>query len=199
MFECRSVDFKTILVTFTCAPSNVLCVAIVTSRSWMGLWRHCWRWQWLGRVHCTGWEWDLCLECPLQFTSYFVLFSSLFNIPCYKRDKEWLTVHCGDQRHLGLCLGYVPALAYGSCRVSDQGTTLRASDLHNARSTILNPFISICLWYHVKHWRLNIIDKPISMTTIVISSPQQKERAQQSVYHFIHLSVTLFWFPHNSR
>ena len=48
-------------------------------------------------------------------------------------------MHCGDQRHLGLCLGYVPALAYGSCRVSDQGTTLRASDLHNARSTILNP------------------------------------------------------------
>ena len=31
-------------------------------------------------------------------------------------------------------------LAYGSCRVSDQGTTLRASDLHNARATILNPF-----------------------------------------------------------
>ena len=43
-------------------------------------------------------------------------------------------------RHLGLCLGYIPALAYGSCRVSDQGTTLRASDLHNARATILNPF-----------------------------------------------------------
>ena len=26
------------------------------------------------------------------------------------------------------------------CTVSDQGTTLRASDLHNARATILNPF-----------------------------------------------------------
>ena len=51
-----------------------------------------------------------------------------------------LAVHRGDQRHLGLCLGYVPALAYGSCRVSDQGTTLRAADLHNARPTILNPF-----------------------------------------------------------
>ena len=37
-------------------------------------------------------------------------------------------------------LGHVPALAYGSCRVSNQGTTLRASDLHNARATILNPF-----------------------------------------------------------
>ena len=49
-------------------------------------------------------------------------------------------MHCGDQRHLGLCLGYVPALAYGSCRVSDKGTNLHASDLHNARATILNPF-----------------------------------------------------------
>ena len=33
-----------------------------------------------------------------------------------------------------------PARAVGECRVSDQGTTLRASDLHNARATILNPF-----------------------------------------------------------
>ena len=50
-------------------------------------------------------------------------------------------VHCGDQRHLLFCLGYVPALAYGSYRVSDQGTTLRASDLHNVRANILNPFV----------------------------------------------------------
>ena len=79
-------------------------------------------------------------------------------------------MHCGDQRHLGLCLGYVPALAYGSCRVSDQGTTLRASDLHNARATILNPFneavkisklliigplwggIQLYLWGGERHW-----------------------------------------------
>ena len=33
-----------------------------------------------------------------------------------------------------------------SCRVSDQGTTLRASDLHNAQATILNPFIK--MWFH---------------------------------------------------
>ena len=56
-----------------------------------------------------------------------------------------LPVHCGDQRHLGLCLGYIPALAFASCRLSDQGTTLRASDLHNARATILNPFIIVSL------------------------------------------------------
>ena len=56
-------------------------------------------------------------------------------------------MHCGYQRHLGLCLGYVPALAYGSCRVSDQGTTLRASDIHNAQATILNPFNNISSGY----------------------------------------------------
>ena len=66
-------------------------------------------------------------------------------------------MHCGDQRHLGLCLGYAPALAYGSCRVSDQGTTLRASDLHNARATILNPFSKTSMWKPVDLdlWRHN--------------------------------------------
>ena len=39
----------------------------------------------------------------------------------------------------------LPALAYGSRSVSDQGTTLRASDLHNARATILNPFFNLQL------------------------------------------------------
>ena len=64
-------------------------------------------------------------------------------------------MHCGDQRHLGLCLGYVPALAYGSCRVSDQGTTLRASDLHNARATILNPFnTKVAIFVRAKYWCL---------------------------------------------
>ena len=73
-FERRSVDCKTISVLSTCARSNVLCVAILTSLSWMGLWRHCWRGQWLGWVHYTDWELDLCLEWLLRFTSYFCLF-----------------------------------------------------------------------------------------------------------------------------
>ena len=42
--------------------------------------------------------------------------------------------------------------AYGSCRVSDQGTTLRASDLHNARATILNPF-SLLLDITTRTWQ----------------------------------------------
>ena len=37
-----------------------------------------------------------------------------------------------------------PALAYGSCRVSDQGTILHGSrDLQNAQTTILNPVITL--------------------------------------------------------
>ena len=32
------------------------------------------------------------------------------------------------------------AYAYGSCMVSDQGSTLRSPDLHSAQATILNPF-----------------------------------------------------------
>ena len=73
-------------------------------------------------------------------------------------------MHCGDQRNLGLCLGYVPALAYNSCLVSDQGTTLRASDLHNVRATILNPFNNafgrcmfytrLCMW--CTFWEQNV-------------------------------------------
>ena len=42
---------------------------------------HNWPRQWLEQVHWTDWERDLCMECPLQFTSYLILFSGLFHIP----------------------------------------------------------------------------------------------------------------------
>ena len=87
MFNRRSVDFKMILVPFMSARSKFLCVATVTLWSWRGLWRHCWRRQWLGRVQCIDWEWGLCIECTLRFRSYFVLFSWLFDIPCYIRKE----------------------------------------------------------------------------------------------------------------
>ena len=45
------------------------------------------------------------------------------------------------------------ALDYGSCKVSDQGTTLSASDLNNARATILVPLIST----HIPHKKTNEI------------------------------------------
>ena len=84
----------------------------------------------------------------LRFRSYLVLFSQSFYIPWYKRDSECLPDYCGDQTHLGLYRGFVPARAwaYVSCSVSDQGTTLRASDLHNAQATILNPFHNGTTW-----------------------------------------------------
>ena len=59
--------------------------------------------------------------------------------------KHPLLYHCvlcgGDLFSLDHVCGYQYD-TYGSCRDSDQGTTLRASDLHNSRATILNPFNS---------------------------------------------------------
>ena len=44
-------------------------------------------------------------------------------------------MHCGDQRHAGLCLGRRPCTSRRRVQGRSQGTTLSASDL-----TILNPF-----------------------------------------------------------
>ena len=49
-------------------------------------------------------------------------------------------MHCGDQRHAGLCLGRRPCTSRRRVQGRSQGTTLSDSDLHNARATILNPF-----------------------------------------------------------
>ena len=49
-------------------------------------------------------------------------------------------MHCGDQRHAGLCLGRRPCTSRRRVQGHSQGTTLSASDLHNAWATILNPF-----------------------------------------------------------
>ena len=47
-------------------------------------------------------------------------------------------MHCGDQRHARLCLGRRPCTRRRRVQGRSQGTTLSASDLHNARATILN-------------------------------------------------------------
>ena len=60
-----------------------------------------------------------------------------------KRDLEWLPLHCGDQRHAGLCLGWRPCTSRRRVQGRSQGTTLSASDFHNARATILNPFYNM--------------------------------------------------------
>ena len=49
-------------------------------------------------------------------------------------------MHCGYQRHAGLCLGRRPCTSRRRVQGRSQGTTLSASDIHNARATILNPF-----------------------------------------------------------
>ena len=52
-------------------------------------------------------------------------------------------MHCGDQRHAGLCLGRRPCTSRRRVQGCSQGTTLSASDLHNARATILNHFYNM--------------------------------------------------------
>ena len=108
----RSLDFRSL--------SKGVCVAIVTSWIWIGLWRHCWKF-----MHEIS-------------TSIRVSFWHILS--CYEMGLKVVARHCGVQRQLGLWLGYVAVLPYGSCRISDQGTTLRASGLHNARTAILIAF-----------------------------------------------------------
>ena len=52
-------------------------------------------------------------------------------------------MHCGDQRHAGLCLGRRRCTSRRRVQGRSQGTTLSASGLHNARATILNPFYNM--------------------------------------------------------
>ena len=52
-------------------------------------------------------------------------------------------MHCGDQWHAGLCFGRRPCMCHRRGQGRCQGTTLSASDLHNARATILNSFYDI--------------------------------------------------------
>ena len=69
-------------------------------------------------------------------------------------------MHCGDQRHAGLCLGRRPCTSRRRVQGRSQGTTLRASDLHNARATILNPFINISVRASTKsskYWKCSWI------------------------------------------
>ena len=47
-------------------------------------------------------------------------------------------MYCGDKRHGGCALVGDPARAVGEG--ASQGTTPSASDLHNARASIFNPF-----------------------------------------------------------
>ena len=65
----------------------VLWYSFVTPWSYLRLWRHCWRRQWLGRVHYTDYEWDLCLDsCPICLIFLLILYTTMEGIkngcPC---------------------------------------------------------------------------------------------------------------------
>ena len=52
-------------------------------------------------------------------------------------------MHYGDQRHAGLCLGQRTCRSLRLVQGRSQGITPSASDLYNARATILNPFYNM--------------------------------------------------------
>ena len=45
-----------------------------------------------------------------MFASIHASSCLIFTVILYAMDNEWMPVRCGDQRYLGLCLGYVPIL-----------------------------------------------------------------------------------------
>ena len=52
-------------------------------------------------------------------------------------------MHCGDQRQTALWLGRRLSTRHNRVQGRSQGTTLSASDLHNARANILNSFYNM--------------------------------------------------------
>ena len=135
MFNRRSVDFKTISVPFTCAHLVRFFVLL--------FWRHGVEWG-CDVIADVDNGWGECIlpaggdlyTWNVRFDSCVILsyFLNCFTFHVIQGIKNGCPLHCGDQGHAGLCFGYVPA------RTSDQGPTLCASDLHNTRATVLNPF-----------------------------------------------------------
>ena len=69
-------------------------------------------------------------------------------------------MHRGDKRHTELCLGRRPCTSRKRVKGRSQDTTLSASDLHNVRATILNPF------YNMEY---KIIKKIRQNTTLILA------------------------------
>ena len=135
-FESRSVDFKMILTTFTCARSNVLRVDIAPVCGTMdlfGMVTSLLPWIIAGANQFTDWQWDWYMEFPPLCTFHFVVISIFLTFRVIKGIKNGYPCNV-KWRHLALCLGYL----------SDQGRALRASDLHHVRATIFNHFSIAC-------------------------------------------------------
>ena len=76
----------------------------------------------------------------ILFTSFSILQKGLIMGAC---------ALCFNHRYLRLCLDYVPSLAYGLWRVSNQSTILHALDFHNAWPPIHNLFNNKVSWCKV--------------------------------------------------
>ena len=75
----------------------------------------------------------------LKMIFMLLISASIHVLFCYFLNYFTVNIVKGiNLLNLRMCPVYVPAFAYGSCRVSDEGTTPRASDLSNAWVTILN-------------------------------------------------------------
>ena len=66
MFNCRSVDFKTLSVPFTCARSKVLCVAIDVIADVGNAWSEC-----IVPIGCDIYTWNVRFDSGL-ILSYFL-------------------------------------------------------------------------------------------------------------------------------
>ena len=117
---------------------------------------HCFR-QCLGAYsaasHCLNQLWlSSRIDTKTKHAKYNTIFSlwlyivtstisnyNIHHLDISCQDKMADTIYT-ESPNTALRLDCIPAWTYGSCRVSDQGTTLRTSDLHRARATILNPF-----------------------------------------------------------
>ena len=90
--------------------------------------------------------WNICFNSGL-ILSYCLYYFTFYVIKGIKNGCQCIVEIRGIK---GLCLGYIAALAYCSCMVSDQGTALHASDLHNAQQLY---FISLTvnIWKYVEH------------------------------------------------
>ena len=71
--------------------------------------------------------------------AYFCCCCCFFLLKCLRM----VALHRGYQRHASLCLGRRPCTSRRRVQGRSQGTTLSASDLHNAQATILNPFYNM--------------------------------------------------------
>ena len=150
MFNCWSVDFKTISVPFTWARSKVICVAIVTSWSWIGLWRHCWRRQRMGAsaLYRFGVTFRHSMSASIR-----VLFYPIFLIIVHSLLQNGLRM-VARALWRPAALSAVPWL----CRCTRlrlvqglrPGTTLRAkTDLHNWQP-FLNRLADIKVVFHIR-------------------------------------------------